>query len=71
MVGRKDGAVAVQLGPGWLSNKMDLWRDMPELKTEFKVLREFIKHEYLKDIGTLEKTDKTEFTQDFPNFLAG
>jgi hypothetical protein len=70
MVGRKDGAIAVQLGPDWMSTKMDLWRDMlPELKTEFKVLREFIKQEYTKDVETLGKMEKTDFTQDAPKFL--
>jgi hypothetical protein len=54
-----------------MSNKMDLWDDMPELKTEFKVLREFIKNEYLKDVETLEKTKKTDSTQDPPKFLTG
>jgi hypothetical protein len=70
-VGRKDGATAVDLGPGWMSNKMDLWRDLPELKTEFKVLTEFIKQEYIKDVQEINKTDKTEQTQDTQKFLTG
>ena len=52
MVGRKDGAQAIQLGEGWIEHKIELFRDTPSIQKEHATFGEFIAKEVQKDFGS-------------------